>query len=480
MKIFQIFLKKSSWLFGLEVFLKIKGFLLIPLITKYLGVVDYGVWAQLNIVIASIFPLVIMGTDSATIRFLSGANIEDQKRCFNSWLIFLTGMSIIGAILIFVLANPVSILFFNSPSGEFKELIILAIFTIITTVLFNAVKMWFRIQDQTFQYSIFLLMQGVFNLLATVIALYYGGGIYEVVFYSLLSDAFLLLAGLAIVIDHHFLKFDFAFCKRVIKYGHVFIPSAYAMWILNSSDRVFLAQYTGLNDIGIYSLAYSLGYMLIQLFVNPIWTMFPSKASELFNQGKLKELCELQFLSKRLIVFPVYGGIILFLFSGKNLISIISTTEFSVGYLIAPIISLAYLFHMLASYDLVLLGLVGAQRYDAITMVAACLVHLVFNFLLIPAYGAIGAAISTCIGYMIQFLLSSIVVKKYIKWKIDFMVHMMIILFSFVVYLLLAFINSIMFLPQLFSVMMNISVVFIAYGCLILKYKKKLLGIQEE
>lgn len=474
MNVFKDFLKKSSWLFILEIFLKIKGFLLIPLITKNLGVINYGEWSQINILITTIFPLVILGTDSAIIRFLAGKDQDEQKRKFTSWLVFLLGMSLFGSVVLYLLAEPLAWVFFNTVSEAFLSLIILAIFTIIINVLFNAVKIWFRIINQTVQYAVFLMLQGVFNLLAVVAALLFVGNVYNIILFTLISDTVLLTIYIIFIVDYHLIKIDLDFYKELFKYGWVLVPSAYAMWILNSSDRLFLAQYTDLTDIGIYSLAYSVGYLVIQLFVNPVWTMFPNKASELFNKGQIEGLEKLWCLSKRLIVIPVYASAVFFSFSGKTIINIISKDEFSSGYIIIPIISLAYLFHMLSSYDLVLLGLVKKQKYDAISMFFACIVHLLLNFLLIPIYGIIGAAISTYIGYMVQFIVSHIAICYYIKYKMDWSFHLKMILFSFMVYAFLWELNNVMVVSALVSLFVNLIFVFILYLGWIFKFRRQI------
>ena len=62
------------------------------------------------------------------------------------------------------------------------------------------------------------------------------------------------------------------------------MPAAYAMWALNVSDRVFLIRYRTLQEIGVYSLAYSLGYLSINLFFNPIWMMYPPAATKFWEE----------------------------------------------------------------------------------------------------------------------------------------------------------------------------------------------------
>lgn len=413
MNIFRGMFKDGILLFFLELFLKIKAFVLIPLLTTELGVVDYGMWAQVNVIITTVYPLVLCGTDSAIIRFLPGEDAKYQKQVYATWLIFLLGCSLLALFFFYISVDFWADLYLGKHDVKMIALIILAAWNILVNIMINAIKVWYRILNHFTEYTIFMVLQNILSLVAVGYALYIKGGIYDIIWYSLLTDAVLVGIYLFRIVDVKTLHFKGDICRKLIRYGYVLLPSGYATWIINSSDRLFLAQYAGLGDIGIYALSYSLGYLTIQLFVNPIWTIFPSRASELFNQGKASELLAVESKSIKLILFFVSASIAFFLFSGKEVITFLSTSDFSAGAPIIVVVTVAYTFHMLASYDIVKLGLINKQKYDSVSLSVSCLINLGCNVLLIPKYGIMGAAIATLVAYGMQWIFVKLITWRY-------------------------------------------------------------------
>ena len=62
------FFKDAGFVSGSEVLLKLKGLIIIPLLTYHFGAVNYGVWSQVLILIAIIAPFVMLSTDSGFMR----------------------------------------------------------------------------------------------------------------------------------------------------------------------------------------------------------------------------------------------------------------------------------------------------------------------------------------------------------------------------------------------------------------------------
>ena len=464
----QKIFKDSFWIFGIEIFLKIKAVLLIPFLTRFLGTIDYGIWSQINIIISSIYPIILLGTETAIYRFLPGKNVDEQKKSFTTWIMFLFLMSFSGAFFFYYSAEFWVKFYFGYYSNDLFKLLNLAVLNIIITVLINAIKSWYRIQNDFRIFSIVVFCQSILNLIAVIYALSFEKSLYYIVFYSLIADMIIVGIFLVKIVRFNEWYFEFAICKKFIKYGYVLIPSGYATWILNSSDRIFLAQYSSLEDVGIYSLAYSLGYLAIQLFVNPIYTVFPTKASFMFNNGDIVGILKLEGYSKRFILLSVSASILFFLFSGKDLIKLISTEAFVSGYLIIPVITLGYLFHMLASYELIKLGLLNKQKYDSISTVLACIVNLFLNFILIPKYGMVGAAGATFFAYLIQFLIARHF--YYQNWNVEIEESYADVYYAFIISMIVLYIVNRMVIINN-NLIINFNIIVFIYSYFLWKLK---------
>ena len=71
-----------------EIILKSKAIIMMPLVTKYFGTIDYGIWSQVTIIIALFSPLVFLGSENALCLFLPGKPIKEQQKIFSGWIIF--------------------------------------------------------------------------------------------------------------------------------------------------------------------------------------------------------------------------------------------------------------------------------------------------------------------------------------------------------------------------------------------------------
>jgi O-antigen/teichoic acid export membrane protein len=169
-------------------------------------------------------------------------------------------------------------------------------------------------------------------------------------------------------------------------------------------DRLFLVHYSTLEDVGVYSLAYGLGYMAIQLIANPIFTMFPTAAAADWNHGhpaRVQHLFERTAGATVFLMVPAIAGTIVL---GPALIAFLAPPSFSAAATVMPIIMAGYLFLMLAAYYEISFGLIGRQWLSTAAVLVALVVNLGLNFALIPPYSLYGAAIATSAAFAVQLV----------------------------------------------------------------------------
>ena len=59
---------KDIWIIGFtNVLVALSGLLLLPIVTKNLGIQDYGIWAQISVTIGFIAPPVLLGLPGALV-----------------------------------------------------------------------------------------------------------------------------------------------------------------------------------------------------------------------------------------------------------------------------------------------------------------------------------------------------------------------------------------------------------------------------
>jgi O-antigen/teichoic acid export membrane protein len=171
---------------------------------------------------------------------------------------------------------------------------------------------------------------------------------------------------------------------------------------LNAMDRLFLIQYESLRTVGVYAVGYSLGYLGVQLLINPVWIMFPGAVAELHNGGDdagVKRLFGQSVGAALLLGVPaVVGSAIL----GRQIVTAVAPGQFADAAPVISIVMAGYLLHMLASYCEVRLYLVQRQSVSTLSTVLALGVNVILNIVLIPRWSITGAAVATLVAFAVQ------------------------------------------------------------------------------
>jgi O-antigen/teichoic acid export membrane protein len=398
------FFQNAGVIAGAEVIARLKGLVILPLLTHHLGALDYGVWSQVLLLVTFVPMLMLLGTDSALVRFLPGVPIEVQRRHFAGWLVVMLAAAAGFALVLYVARGPVSVVFFGS-KGEYERFIPLAAATIWVNVLVTGIRNWYRIRNDAWWFSAVTLGQAAFSLAATVVVLVYNESVFELVMYLLLAD--LLLAavlGATIARREGVARPDYSWLRKFVRFGLPLVPAGFAVWGLNWLDRLFMVQYSSLDDIGVYSLAYGLGYMAIQLIANPLFTMFPTAASADWNRGHpdgVQHLFERTAGATLFLMLPTVAATIVL---GPAIVAFLAPPTFAAAATVMPIVMVGYLFLMLAAYYEVAFGLIERQWLSTAAVVVAVIVNIPLNFLLIPPYSLYGAAIATSVAFLAQLV----------------------------------------------------------------------------
>jgi O-antigen/teichoic acid export membrane protein len=407
------FFKNVGWLAAAETLSRLKGLVVIPLITAYFGTLDYGVWAQVAVLVGLVPPLIILGTDSAVARFLPGEDEEQQKRHFFAWGIAFGATALFACSLLLLIERPVAQLFFGQPE-RYEHFIPLAAASIFTTAGLSIVRSWFRIRGQAKPISAITLLQSAIGLGAIVYVLVAKQGVYELVLWSFVGDAVLGVAFAALIVKRHgWARPDFSILPRLLRFGLPLMPAGYAVWALNWLDRIFLIEYSTLRQIGIYSLAYTLGYLVIQVAISPIFYMFPNTAADYWNSGDRERIQGLFERSAGMIVLVVLPTLVGSAVLGGGLLHIMATPDFASGAPVIPIIMGGYACTMVSAYYESMLGMIHKQYLSTVGAILAFLVNLGLNFLLIPPYGIVGAGIATATAFAAQLIFSFTAATRY-------------------------------------------------------------------
>jgi O-antigen/teichoic acid export membrane protein len=183
-------------------------------------------------------------------------------------------------------------------------------------------------------------------------------------------------------------------------------------------DRFILQHYRSLSEVGLYSVAYSIGLImtLVTASLNRAWA--PLFYSLLRDNDQDRRIAG-NIGSELILLLSLIAG------AGVLLAPLCIDRFFDVRYWpaaeIAPVLLGAYLCHSL--FSIFQLSLIQARRTGLVTLVSgmALLTNIALNFAWIPKYGMIGAAYATLGGYAVELALIAIFAQQVLRlpygWK---------------------------------------------------------------
>ncbi len=393
------------------------GVILLPLLTKTLGVYDYGVWMQVQVTVSLTLGFVGLGLPYALTRFLAAkTNREDIREEFYSAFCLVFFVTLLVTVILVIFANFIAEAFFGGETQIVRITGLIILVWSLDILLLN----FFRAFSQMTRFSIFMLVDVYAQLGVIAYLVVHGYGVLSVV-----------LAVLAVRVVLFFILFFFIrsqigiripHFRRIGKYlsfGIPIIPGNIAGWVVSSCDRYVISYFLGTGSVGIYSAAYSLGTIPFML-AGVLGFVLPPTLSKLYDEGRMDEVkAHLSYSLKYLLAIAipfVFGGVIL----AKEVLRLFSTTEIaSQGYFVLPLVALGILFY--GAYVIIshILVLVKKTKLMGLIWVAAAMVNLGLNIIAVPYLGILGAALTTLFAYVLAFSVGSYYSFREFKFPID-------------------------------------------------------------
>ncbi|MEM7517012.1 MAG: oligosaccharide flippase family protein, partial [Planctomycetota bacterium] len=356
---------------------KVASFLLIPLVTSFIGTrANYGVKeiAEVSIVVAG--QLLGLNLLHGTTRFWADyENEEDRWRLASTtlWLLALT--TGVAALLGTVFSETLAGWLFGS--AEFAAALRVTAWILFAQTVGQVGLRVLQVRERSGTYvaitlSKLVLEVGLKVVFLVVLGLTYMGVLYPV----LLGEGLLALGTIAFLVKRARFAFSKAMARRLVRYSAPLVLSGLCMFCLHQVDRFFLRTESGLGEVGVYGLAYKLGSignaLVFEAFAL-IW--FPFVFA-------LKDAAKEREWMRRVIPvisdLSVATALSLSLF-GRELVTLVAAPEFHNAWQPMPLILAGYVFW--AIYQVVSTPLYLAERTGLVAWIVAgaALVNLALN-----------------------------------------------------------------------------------------------------
>jgi Membrane protein involved in the export of O-antigen and teichoic acid len=414
---YRVFVKRIGLVGATNILVVITSIILTPLLTKTLSVSDYGVWIEVNTTYLLITGFNSLGLSGALIRFTAAE--KDKKviqEIFYSFVTLILITSLITSLILFYLSKSISIILFN---GNVEVVMLTSSIIFIGSLNLFLID-YFRASGRMKIYSALLLIQAYFSLALISYFLLSSKGLITIVTALLITQLLITVIAIPIIVQNIGFKIPkFNNIIEYLKFGIPTIPNSIAYWVVDSSDRYFIAILLGTAFVGFYSPGYILG-TLIFIFFTPLSLVLPMSLPTYYDSGKLEEVHRIIKYSLKYFLLVAIPSVFILSILSKQILLLLTTPEIaSQGYLITPFIALCTLITCI--FGIITQYLVLNKKtkiIGSIWIIAAGITFL--NIVFIPYFGILGAATVTLISYTSTFLLGLYYTRKYFKIEFDY------------------------------------------------------------
>ena len=413
---------------------KLIGIILLPLYTKELSVSEYGVLGILEITIIILTQVLTMGQPLAFLRYhdLDSYILKRKSILFTQFsFVFALGLSfhILGQYI-----APRAASFFSRPA-EFTHFFKLCIYIIplqIINILFLNVL---RAKEKSSLYAIVSCLKFTTILVCNIyFVAHLRIGVLGILYSYLTGEIVMLILLIPLMLKEMTLKFDPGILNLTLSFGFPLIFVSLANILLNMGDRYILKFLVDYKEVGLYNLGYKFAGLMNMLLIQSFTLALLPIAQKMYGKEGDK-----RFYTKMmtyLMFVLAWTGLALSIFSREIIEIFTSNRAYWASADVVPFLVLAYLFSGAKSVANLGLYLTAKTNYIAYNTIGAMILNIGLNFILIPKFGMMGAAVATLLSFMVLFFTTIFCANQFYRIPYENSKYLKLILLSVILFLL--------------------------------------------
>jgi O-antigen/teichoic acid export membrane protein len=284
--------------------------------------------------------------------------------------------------------------------GEYAPFFQLALVHITLHGFFYYLQTQLRFENNSVGYSIVSVFYAATNLASVFIfGIVYDLGLTAILYSTIVSVSLASLLSLFLLRNSFGLVFKLRALKQLLKFSIPLVPASMLIFVSLYIDRYMINLLLDLESVGHYSVALRLASATSLVMVGFQMTITPLVYKH-YNESATPE--SLAVIFKYFVVFAAFFFLVYSLVA-EELLILLTTPDFYLVANVIPILVLALLF----SNMYVFMPGIGIRKKTYLIFlisIVAAFINIVLNYLLIPIFGMMGAAVATAIGYFIFFL----------------------------------------------------------------------------
>ncbi|MBI5056322.1 MAG: oligosaccharide flippase family protein [Nitrospirae bacterium] len=373
---------------------------------RLLGPSEYGVFTLAFFFIPFIVTFAKLGIPSSYERYVHQYEIKGELRDFFKKTCLLTvWVSVFFTFCCLLFPKQISEILYASTN--YKSIIILCALTVPPYVLYENFMGFFN-GLRIFKISNFLVFSQffIYSILGIVLVLLYRD-VKSIVVANLVSFIIVSLA-FGFIIWKYILSSNSQnstikennFYSKIFRYSTWFVVTPVMLAMLSYTDRFLLNRFTGLREVGVYSVAMNFTGILF-MFGNIVGRVLLPSLSKIWEQNQRDRAMFMLNFTTKVNTLILLGAYIVLVLLRKPVMSLLYGSQYLEG---TSVIGLLAVYWIYNSIFWIIKGygeLIEKTYFSFIGCLIGLPVSILLNYLLIPRYNMIGAAIASTVTFAI-------------------------------------------------------------------------------
>lgn len=387
---------RNLTIYGLgDVATSLVNFLLLPIFVRHLTPIDYGVLGllqSLEVVAKIVFRF---GLDGSFMRMSFDCDDTSARQRLAS-TIFLFLLVVDGSVLLVLLAASgrlADLLFGVTGYALVLRLTLVNIFVIgFSFIPFHVL----RIEQKSILFSALTLARSVATIGARLLLVVgMGLGVFGVVVADIAVSIGVTLALLRWYGPLLRPMMSRTLLREALAFGLPRLPHGVAHQVVAVTDRYVLRIFTSLHDIGLYSIGATFG-LALKLFLSAFEYAWAPFYFSMMGKPDAKETYRLVTTYSLAVLVLLAAGVSAV---ADDVVRLMTTPEYHDAARVVPWIALGVLLQGVYLLTSIGLNITKSTRYYPMSTGLAALTSVGANFLLVPAFGIVGAAWAYVLAY---------------------------------------------------------------------------------
>lgn len=390
---------------------------LIPVYTRVFSPTAFGIIAGVKMVIPIIRTLIFTPPQNSTARFYNDSKDPQDRKLIASAGLYQIIFSALLLILPLVLIFPQELSALTLQDSTYGKYFILALITLFFTVIGTYGLTMLRLNFRSMRYTVISIIQilvevGLTILLVVELRMDITGALAA----PLITSIPFCLVLMWLTRKYYSKSLSTPRLKEMLTFGVPLIPVAILGYILTYADRYFIINYCSLADLGLYQIGVYLASIITVLFAGfhvawtPIlWSTFRDADAKSFYSR----------ISDYAFSVAILAIVAVSLFS-REILTVFATGAYVEAYQVVPWLAFGLLFTQVFSWFVPGVGVARKTIHHVWRAAVAVGVNIGLNFLLVPRYGMVGAAIGTLIASVVSYVLRLVMSQRYYPIHFNF------------------------------------------------------------